>query len=183
MRGPHRQRRALALLTCVLWLLGVEVLPNLHLAHHHDDHTHAADGTIVASHEDDHGHDHDADHGHDHDADADHGHDHDADHGHDHADADVDHADADHAAAAAAADHADADHDRDDGQPAIDHPSRRHHQAGGISHHATALHRPAAAPLAFAVIARLTWQLDAPTDEPPRETFTARPTSRGPPAI
>ncbi len=31
----------------LLWLLGVEVLPNLHLAAHADDHTHAANGTIV----------------------------------------------------------------------------------------------------------------------------------------
>ena len=31
----------------MLWLLGVEVLPNLHLATHEADHTHEADGTIV----------------------------------------------------------------------------------------------------------------------------------------
>ena len=53
----------------MLWLLGVEVLPNLHLAAHHGDHTHAADGTILATAaDDDHDHDHD---GVDHD-DADH---------------------------------------------------------------------------------------------------------------
>ncbi|HWO20088.1 MAG TPA: hypothetical protein VNO30_14980 [Kofleriaceae bacterium] len=146
-------------MTCVLWLLGVEVLPNLHLAHHHDDHTHAADGTIVAL----------ADHDHD-DADHDHG-DADHDHDHDHADADADHVDAD------------ADHDHDDGQLAIDHPSRPHHQASGIAHHATALHRPAAPPLAPAAVARLTWQLVALADAPPRDTFTARPIARGPPTI
>jgi len=40
-----------------MWLLGVEVLPNLHLAAHHHDHTHAAGGAIVWSldHDDDHG--------------------------------------------------------------------------------------------------------------------------------
>jgi hypothetical protein len=54
----HRQRHAFALVTCVLWLLGVEVLPNLHLAHHHGDHTHAADGTLVALHDHDDDHDH-----------------------------------------------------------------------------------------------------------------------------
>jgi hypothetical protein len=59
----HRQRHAFALVTCVLWLLGVEVLPNLHLALHHDDHTHAADGTLVAFHDHDHDHD-DGDHDH-----------------------------------------------------------------------------------------------------------------------
>jgi len=42
-----RQRRTFAVTACLLWLLGVEVLPNLHLASHDDHHTHAADGTIV----------------------------------------------------------------------------------------------------------------------------------------
>jgi hypothetical protein len=170
-------------MTCVLWLLGVEVLPNLHLAHHEDDHTHAADGTIVASHEHEHEHeldhehgagagaDHDHDHGDaDHDGDADH-HDGDADH---HDDADADDGDAD--------DRGGAD-GRDGGQLAIDHPGRRQHQAGGISHHAVALHQPAAPPGAPALVARLTWHLEAPAGDPPRSAITARPTSRGPPAI
>lgn len=47
MLGGSRPRRALALATCVLWLLAVEVLPNLHLAEHDHHHTHAADGTII----------------------------------------------------------------------------------------------------------------------------------------
>ena len=47
-------RRAYAALAALLWLLGVEVLPNAHLAFHDDDHTHEADGTIVATHHDDH---------------------------------------------------------------------------------------------------------------------------------
>ena len=48
-------RRAIALLVGVLWLLGVEVLPNLHLAVHADDHTHAQDGTITRAGEHRHG--------------------------------------------------------------------------------------------------------------------------------
>jgi hypothetical protein len=43
----HRRRATFAVAACVLWLLGVEVLPNLHLATHEADHTHEADGTIV----------------------------------------------------------------------------------------------------------------------------------------
>ena len=42
-----RRRATFALTACVLWLLGVEVLPNLHLASHEADHTHEASGTIV----------------------------------------------------------------------------------------------------------------------------------------
>ena len=41
------RRRALAALAILLWIAGVEVLPNVHLAAHDDDHTHAPDGTIV----------------------------------------------------------------------------------------------------------------------------------------
>jgi hypothetical protein len=41
----------------VLWLLGTEVLPNLHLASHQHDHTHAHDGTLVAHDEPDDGDD------------------------------------------------------------------------------------------------------------------------------
>ena len=62
MRGSRQHRRAIAICGVVLWLLGVEVLPNLHLAAHADDHTHAADGTIVAHHH--HHHGDDADHEH-----------------------------------------------------------------------------------------------------------------------
>ncbi len=66
----QRRRRWFAATACVLWLLGVEVLPDLHLAFHADDHTHGHDGAIhhLAA------HDHDAAHAaHDH---------HDHDHGH-----------------------------------------------------------------------------------------------------
>lgn len=51
MRGPLRQRqrrrRIVAIATAMLWLIAVEVLPNLHLAFHQHDHTHRQDGTIV----------------------------------------------------------------------------------------------------------------------------------------
>lgn len=43
----HRRRATFAVAACVLWLLGVEVLPSLHLAAHEADHTHEANGTIV----------------------------------------------------------------------------------------------------------------------------------------
>lgn len=47
MRRAHHDHRAFAICAALLWLLGVEVLPNLHLAFHADDHTHDRDGTIV----------------------------------------------------------------------------------------------------------------------------------------
>lgn len=48
-RRRSRRRRALAAIACLLWLLGVEVLPNLHLATHDESapHTHTASGLIV----------------------------------------------------------------------------------------------------------------------------------------
>ena len=65
----QRRRRWFAATACVLWLLGVEVLPNVHLAFHHDDHTHAADGTILHDeHAHAHAHGHGHGHGHDHGA-------------------------------------------------------------------------------------------------------------------
>jgi len=42
---------------CLAWLLAVEVLPALHLAHHHAGHTHDATGAILAiAHHGDHDH-------------------------------------------------------------------------------------------------------------------------------
>src|SRR4051812_7563526 len=68
MKGSlRRRRRAFALMTGVLWLLGIEVLPDLHLASHHGDHTHAADGTILTEVDDHDDHDHDDGDHHDHD--------------------------------------------------------------------------------------------------------------------
>ena len=40
-------RRTYAALLCFVWLLGIEVLPNVHLAQHDRPHTHAADGTVI----------------------------------------------------------------------------------------------------------------------------------------
>jgi hypothetical protein len=37
----------LALVACIAWLVGVEGLPALHLAHHDDHHTHDASGTVI----------------------------------------------------------------------------------------------------------------------------------------
>jgi hypothetical protein len=58
VKGLHtqRRRRTAAWLVCSLWLLAVEVLPNLHLLVHHDDHSHDDTGAIVATHDHDHGH-------------------------------------------------------------------------------------------------------------------------------
>lgn len=71
-------RRAFAATAALLWLLGVEVLPNLHLATHQHDHTHAVDGSIVQlghaheASEPPHAH-HDVAHHHPHDDGGDHG--------------------------------------------------------------------------------------------------------------
>ncbi len=68
-RSHHAQRRRrwFAATACLLWLLGVEVLPDLHLAFHADDHTHGAEGTIVHAAAHHGGRDHDAAHAeHDH---------------------------------------------------------------------------------------------------------------------
>jgi hypothetical protein len=53
MRGLRGHRRGFATLACLLWLLGVEALPAVHLATHDGHHTHAADGSIVATDHDD----------------------------------------------------------------------------------------------------------------------------------
>jgi hypothetical protein len=44
MRGS---RRHIAIFAAFLWLLGIEVLPNVHLGTHDRHHTHAVDGTII----------------------------------------------------------------------------------------------------------------------------------------
>jgi hypothetical protein len=44
MRGSRRQ---IAIVAALLWLLGVEVLPGVHLGTHDQHHTHAVDGTII----------------------------------------------------------------------------------------------------------------------------------------
>src|SRR5688500_12321504 len=49
-RRSSRRRRSIAVAACVLWLLGVEVLPNPPPAFHADDHTHGDAGAIVVAH-------------------------------------------------------------------------------------------------------------------------------------
>lgn len=160
MAGRRRPRRAFALATCVLWLLAIEVLPNLHLGRHDDHHTHADDGTIVRL-DDDHDHGHGYSHGHAIDGAA-RDDDHDVDH------ADDDHADDDHA-----------DHDLPD-QPAIDHLPRGH-AAGGIAHHITALHQPPAPPLAPVDVERMEWRVAAEPQAITHRIGLTRPSARAPP--
>lgn len=158
-RRPHarRQRRWLAATACLLWLLGVEVLPSLHLASHEDDHTHEADGTIVvvvAS--------HDAEHAAAHAAERDHDHLHDR-------------AAADHDARPRAR------RDRTDGPAAIElAPSA--HAAAGIAHHAIALHRPPPPLLEPLDVLRAAWQIEHRPAARLHDDLHARPNARGPPA-
>lgn len=48
MTGTGNHKRVLAIVATVLWLLAIVVLPALHEGRHANDHTHAADGTIVS---------------------------------------------------------------------------------------------------------------------------------------
>jgi hypothetical protein len=43
------RRRQIAIVAAFLWLLGIEVLPNVHLGTHDGHHTHAVDGTIIVA--------------------------------------------------------------------------------------------------------------------------------------
>ncbi|MDQ3367368.1 MAG: hypothetical protein M3680_18240 [Myxococcota bacterium] len=161
-----RHRRTYAITAALLWLLGVEVLPNLHLATHRDDHTHVAGGTLVVVTFDEHRHA--GGHGADHDDDHHHPHEH--------------HDDPDHARAGAAATAAPAVH-RDRARRAklaIESPASGH-QAAGIAHHAIALHQPPPPALAPYVVPLVSaWRHAAPPDRIDI-TRTARPAARGPP--
>jgi hypothetical protein len=54
-----QRRRTAAWVVCLVWLVGVEVLPNLHLVGHRADHSHDASGAMVAQENDhEHGHQH-----------------------------------------------------------------------------------------------------------------------------
>jgi len=185
MRATKQRRRAFAICAAVLWLLGVEVLPNLHLAHHDHHHTHTADGSIVATHDDD------ADSDSDSDSDADVDVDEHAAHHARHADHDGDiDPDID--------EHADHDVQVHEHGRRHDHHKRHHvgehapaqlafdhvphgHAAAGIAHHAIALHQPLP-PITTPVAAphAETWRHAEPKD---RATIAsaARPTARGPP--
>jgi hypothetical protein len=191
----------------VLWLLGVEVLPDLHRAFHADDHTHGADGTIVhvgvgagAGAGGD-GHDHGDDH--DHGA----GHGHGDGHGVPAALAEAPPADdplapphdalahalaADDAAPAALVwreDEAAHDHGapaephrphRERGDRTLDHaPST--HTAAGVAHHAIALHRPPPPLLEPLPVLRPAWRLEHAPDAALHDAQRARPNARGPP--
>jgi hypothetical protein len=157
----------LAVATCVLWLLGVEVLPNLHLATHDEHHTHAADGSILGD------GDGDGDHDHDHAAIAEDHH-----HHHDH-----------HGALAAEAPTVLAElapdpHAPEPGDspvPAIEHRSSGH-AAAGIAHHAIALHRPPPPLLEPLSALRTASQIELAPDLQVSHAPLARPNARGPPA-
>lgn len=157
-RRPHarRQRRWLAATACLLWLLGVEVLPSLHLASHEGDHTHGAGGTIVVVAT------HDAEHAAAHAAERDHDHLHDR-------------AAADHDARPRAR------RDRKGGPAAIDlAPSA--HAAAGVAHHAIALHRPPPPLLEPLAVLRAAWQLEHQQVSRLHDSQRAQPNARGPPA-
>jgi hypothetical protein len=80
----HGLRRLLAALACLVWVLGFELVPNLHVGMHEafGHHHHGVAGVhVVAERGDDHDHDHDHDHVHVHD----HVHDHGAAEDHQHA--------------------------------------------------------------------------------------------------
>jgi hypothetical protein len=48
-RLTQRSRATMALVAIALWLAGVELLPNAHLARHEADHTHDTSGAVVRS--------------------------------------------------------------------------------------------------------------------------------------
>lgn len=197
---PTQHRRALAVVTALLWLLAVEVFPNLHLATHHHDHTHAADGSIVRLEDNEHAHEHGHGHPHEHE----HARDVDDDDlarlgvAHEHIAIDLDGLGLDHvidgATDAAHIDHvehevatADEATGTDDtqlrhrGQLAIDDAAPRGHAALGIAHHAIALHQPPPPLLApVAAPSAVAWTHAAP-NERLSSAAPHRPTARGPP--
>jgi hypothetical protein len=184
-RVHAQRRRRIAVATCVLWLVAVELLPNLHLAFHAEDHSHEPDGTITLrsaaagsraarAHAEAHARGVDHDH---------------ADH---HSELAYEPDDAEPAPAGSASDPA---------ATAIDahehaHPPRRRrssrgplsidvpaagHVAAGIAHRALALHQPAPPPREPAVVVRATWWIvDAPIERT-TQAHETRPTARGPP--
>lgn len=155
MVGKHatrHRRRTLGAAVALVWLLAIELLPNLHLAFHRADHTHAAGGQIVATVRVDLG-----GHG----------------HGHDHAAGTADHAhdlDADPPPARR----------RGPTQLAIDEAVPVH-AALGTAHRQVAIQDPPPPTLAPAVVLRASpWVIAAPNPRPVA-TYAARPHARGPP--
>jgi hypothetical protein len=186
-------------MTALLWLLGVEVLPNLHLAAHRDDHSHTADGSIIAlGRGHDHEHARDNDHDHEHGPGGDHDHHHEDDDelaalgvAHEHVDLEyvdpwLDHAEADAGDLAiererVATDDTTERHLTHRGQLVLDDELPPGHAALGIAHRALALHEPPPpelAPVAMPHVA--TWTYGAP-NERLTSAERARPSARGPP--
>jgi hypothetical protein len=161
--SPSRRtiRRCHAVVVLVLWLLGVEVLPGLHLAAHGDDHTHTAQGlTILVTHADDEAGVHAPAHA--------------------HADGAI-HADHGGPVSPTTSDHARRNRPDDPASPPVIEHVPPHHAVAGVLHHALALHRPAPPPAAPAVAicplpSTAWWYAGACVVTP-----AARPASRGPP--
>jgi hypothetical protein len=152
MRAQHRRRRAFATIACLLWLLGVEVLPNLHLASHDEStHEHTPAGMIVTVTFGAAAHAHDG-----------------SVHSHDAADR-----------AAELARHAEREQHRD--QLAIDDPVSAH-VASGLAHRALALHAPPPPLLAPLPVVRLVTNAIAVPVGRASVAFVATADARGPPA-
>jgi len=152
MRITARRRRAFAIVTCLLWLVGIEILPNLHLATHDDTtHTHGPTGMIVTVSFGAPAHAHDDGSIHSHDA-------------------------ADHAADLTRQ----ADRERHRDQLALDNPVSTH-AAGGLAHHALALHSPPPPLLAPLPVVRLVSSQIALPAGRVGIAFVATADARGPP--
>ncbi|MBA3455138.1 MAG: hypothetical protein H0T42_18760 [Deltaproteobacteria bacterium] len=150
-RAEHR-RRVIATIACVLWLLGVEVLPNLHLSSHDaSTHDHTPSGMIVTVTFGAAAHAHDG-----------------SVHSHDAADR-----------AAELAQHAAREQPRD--ELAIDDPVSTH-VASGLAHHAVALHAPSPPLLAPLPVVRLVTNTIALPVGRLQVAFVATADARGPPA-
>jgi hypothetical protein len=162
--GSRRRRRRYAVVACVLWLLGIEVLPNLHLTFHDDDHTHGHAGTIVVARVaiDDHAHDGEASHSH----------------------ATAHHSelayDEDETAIVVEEEPAPAPTRRHRDQLAIE-PFDPGHAAGGLAHRLLALQQPAPPLLAPVEVPRVAWWISNAPIERTSVAPHARPTARGPP--
>lgn len=151
MRAQHR-RRAYAALCALVWLIGIEVLPNLHLASHEaSTHEHTTAGMIVTVTFGTATHAHDG-----------------SVHAHDAADRA-----AELANAAARGQHRD--------RIAIDDPVSTH-VASGLAHHATALHAPPLPPLAPLPAVQLVTNVIVLPVGRACVAFVATADARGPPA-
>lgn len=151
MRAQHR-RRAVAMITCLLWLLGVEVLPALHLSSHDPTtHEHTPAGMIVTVTFGTATHAHDG-----------------SLHSHDAADR------AGELSRQAA-------REQRRNELAIDGPVSRH-VASGLAHHAVALHAPAPPLLAPLPVVQLVTDVVALRAGRVDVAFVATADARGPPA-